>query len=91
MSVTVWTTKDGTKIPIAEMTDTHLSNAIAHLERKIEATEDAMDSSYRHRFHGVVPFHAAEQAGTRCGERLMFFNVYLHAMKEESNRRRAGA
>ena len=29
----VWTTKDGTSIPVEDMTDSHLSNAIAHVER----------------------------------------------------------
>ena len=88
MNVSVWTTKDGTKIPIAEMTDTHISNAIAHLERKIEATEDAMASASGHGFQGEMASYAAEQEGDRCAERLLFLDGYLHAMKEERNRRR---
>ncbi len=33
----VWTTRDGTKVPVTEMTDTHLKNTIAML-RRLEAT-----------------------------------------------------
>lgn len=30
----VWITKDGSKIPVEDMTDAHLDNAIAHLRRQ---------------------------------------------------------
>jgi hypothetical protein len=30
----VWTTADGTKIPVEDMTDSHLENAIRHVERQ---------------------------------------------------------
>lgn len=32
----MWTTRDGTKIPVTEMTDSHLANAIAMCERNSE-------------------------------------------------------
>lgn len=33
----IWTTRDGQKIPISQMTDTHLVNSIKLLERTAEA------------------------------------------------------
>ena len=33
-----WTTRDGTKVRICDMTDTHLSNAIKYLERLHQQT-----------------------------------------------------
>jgi hypothetical protein len=33
----IWTTRDGTQIPVSEMTDSHLANAIAYLERTADA------------------------------------------------------
>jgi len=35
-----WTTKDGRKIPIREMTDSHLENTIRFLRRAFEAYRD---------------------------------------------------
>lgn len=37
MSKKVWTTKDGTKVRISDMSDTHLCNTIRMLERGAEA------------------------------------------------------
>ena len=37
----VWVTRDGTRIPIQEMSDQHLSNAAKHLQKK----SDEMDAS----------------------------------------------
>ena len=42
----VWKTKDGREIPINEMTDQHLTNTIAMLER-LEAAKDAYYSGPR--------------------------------------------
>ena len=41
----VWVTKDGKEIPINEMTDQHLLNAIEYLTRKREYDEIAADYS----------------------------------------------
>ena len=35
----VWTTKDGRKVPVREMTDSHLENTIKYLERVVHNAE----------------------------------------------------
>lgn len=38
-----WETKDGRKIPLKEMTDTHLVNTIAYLDRRYDEYERYLD------------------------------------------------
>ncbi len=44
----VWVTADGRRIPIPEMTDSHLNNALTYLERTAEARRDAEVSYFVH-------------------------------------------
>ena len=39
--VKIWTTRDGQQIPLTEMSNSHLTNAIAYLERTAEERRDA--------------------------------------------------
>lgn len=41
-----WKKKDGTLIPIAEMTDSHLQNAIAYYERKSAEHNELYDTAW---------------------------------------------
>lgn len=41
----IWTTRDGTKIPVRDMTDSHLLNTIRMLRRS-GANENGGDSTY---------------------------------------------
>lgn len=44
----MWTMRDGTKIPVTEMTDSHLANAIALCERNAESfRQSAIHSGYQ--------------------------------------------
>lgn len=93
---TVWVTKDGREIPIIEMTDAHLRNALRFLRRRAEA----------YRWAGALQLwsyaeHApdgAAMAADRAAEELLeyadddevvsaFVPEFL-ALKREANRRR---
>ena len=54
----VWTTKDGRRIRICNMSSVHISNTIAMLERKTELVTEAMlDEAY-----GLTSFLQGEMA-----------------------------
>ena len=54
----MWTMRDGTKIPVTEMTDSHLDNAIALMERNSERyRQGAINSGYQ-----MLGFLHGEQA-----------------------------
>jgi hypothetical protein len=41
---TIWTTKDGQRIRICDMTDSHLTNVIDYLEKMIQHIKDDLKS-----------------------------------------------
>lgn len=46
-----WRTKDGQEIPITEMTDSHLDNAIAYLERRVVEIKDKLIEYYERKIY----------------------------------------
>ena len=61
MPVVTWTTKDGRKIPIRKLTDTHLVNIIRMLERNHEHNIEAAWSA-AFSFNGEMAQMVAENA-----------------------------
>ena len=58
MAVTAWITRDAKSVLIKDMTDSHLQNAIAYLERyRQDLLQDAVANGYR-----ILAFVQGEQA-----------------------------
>lgn len=56
-----WTTRDGSRIRICDMTDAHLANTIAMLERATERQDHAFAMA-PNPFHGDIAFDMMESA-----------------------------
>lgn len=54
----IWTTRDGTKIDIRDMTDTHLSNAINMLDRRIETLQDELSACFGFPSDSMASYYA---------------------------------
>lgn len=86
-----WTQRDGTKIAIRDMTDAHIKNAIAMLERMTEDRRDTCLSSYPC-FQGEMAQYYAEQDWNRTAsapvEELaeQTFPVYADLVEEQDRR-----
>ncbi len=39
----IWVTRDGTRIPMQEMSDQHLSNATKHLQKKLKTPQEKVE------------------------------------------------
>ena len=51
LNTPTWETKEGQEIPIAEMTDSHLDNAIAYLERRVVEIKDKLIEYFEHKIY----------------------------------------
>lgn len=71
MQPDVWTTRDGTKIPVAEMETSHLRNALRFIARKTVVLEEEAEcalwlaSTFSHSDYAGDLF---EMAGTEAGQ-----------------------
>jgi hypothetical protein len=81
-----WTTKDGTKIRIKDMTDEHLLNTIRFLDRK---AQEIKDNTCPPNFSGEMAQMCAEQAYDQLieAETEDLFPIYID-LAEEANRRK---
>lgn len=90
--ITHWTTRDGRRIPLAEMTDTHLSNTLAMLRRKqdnIEAETNAA-AAYVGTSDSMAAYYA-EHAMDEGFERSRECCMWIDLLEGEQNRRKAAA
>jgi hypothetical protein len=92
----VWVTKDGRKIPVREMTNEHLTNAIRFLQRAhARYVEFVMDNMPQ--LNGEMAQYYAEQewleaAGSRPEELFPIYNdLYVEAACRREERRKARA
>ncbi len=80
---THWKTKEGTLIPLKEMTDTHLANTKAMLERNIEKWSRGYDASFS--FQGEMASYYAEQEAdgflTKIGMARLFITAITLEIK----------
>lgn len=85
MNTKVWTTKDGQRIRIKDMTDTHLMNTIKMMERKVE--EEVADIPYPV-FQGEMAQFYADQDYEAAIRMTPYDRFELYGdMIEEANRR----
>lgn len=82
MNIEVWTTKDGRRIAITEMSDEHLRNTIAMLERKGFVNTEAALSPFGYFDADSMAAYYAEQEFNR-----LKWSPLFDALEEELYRR----
>lgn len=81
-SKVVWTTKEGKRIPISKMSDSHLLNTIKFLERKSDAFDIIPPM-----FQGEMAQYYADQEYDDAMEHRMEILGMVELMKVEANKR----
>ena len=85
----VWTTKDGRKIPVNEMGDTHLINAWKFLDRKETKVREA-EMFYNHPIwgpRGEMAQEAAEQAMGQAYDVQAVCSYWMKIFEKEMKKR----
>ena len=85
----IWTTKDGTRIPVPEMTDRHVVNCW-HMLSRIVAEVDSASEFYLHPFwgpSGEMAQEAAEQAMEEAWNQRATCAAWMQVFEEEMTRR----
>lgn len=87
----IWVQKDGTKIEMSEMTDTHLKHALALVERKISrVTEEVSDAwGFAGSCRGEMASYYAEGAASNTEQRLASLVRLRDGLQGEINSRKA--
>ena len=83
--IKLWKTKDGKKVHICDMTDSHLSNAIRFLERKVDLNKFC---SCPQDFQGDMAQYCADQGYLSMleAEPDYFYPIYRDLYKEAIKR-----
>lgn len=82
-----WVTKDKRSIPIKEMTDAHLINSIAMVQRRLEEVSDAYDACYSNGLQGEMASYYAEQEAAIQSGALLKLSTAEQALTLEVKRR----
>jgi hypothetical protein len=83
-----WTTKDGKRIDVTEMTDNHLRNTLAYMERRVEQLWDEFTAAETYPGQGEAACYAAECAADEALDRCSDAKYWVEVFKEEIKRRR---
>ncbi len=83
----IWTTRTGEKIRIRDLTDTHLRNIIALIERRLKDAEAEIDAGYSYSGSGeMAQYYACGFADDAC-RKYGSLRMCLEKLKEELARR----
>lgn len=85
---THWITKDEGRIAIVDMSDSHLTNALNLVRRRIKTTMEAHDACYGHGFNGDMANYYAEKEASLCESHLLALRLAEKALSAEQERRK---
>ena len=91
MTDAVWTTKDGRRLPIVEMTDSHLANTILFLRRAAARYQDSVLTHPPH-FEGEMAQYYAEQEWVETASCSLedlaksLYPIYADLLREHNRR-----
>jgi hypothetical protein len=85
----VWTTREGERIPVEQMTDAHLANAVAFLKRRIADLDEESDAAAGWGGSGDMSSYYADQSMFACfAESVQIRDGWLSVLEAEQKRRR---
>jgi hypothetical protein len=84
----IWAAKDGSKIPITEMTDLYVVNTLLFLKRKLAALEGETDSAFACSFQGEMASYYGAQGQDAALNREISCRAWVRIFEREIVRRR---
>lgn len=81
-----WITRDGVKLQLRDMTDTHLTNAIQMLDRRIETLHDELCACFSFPSDSMASYYA-EGSADEVSRKLSDVRDARHALQQERLRR----
>lgn len=86
--MTTWVTKDGKRVKVTEMTDSHLRNTLAFMERKVESLWEEYDAAANYPGQGEMACYYADCAADEALDHVNDAKYWVEVFKEEIKRRR---